>query len=139
LNKTQTNDLQSQDEILTLQVKKFRKELSSGTVAFVLLSIVAKADEPLYGYQIAKQFEYSGSEKQGSLYPVLRSLSSKGLLESYVMPSESGPPRKYFSISPLGQQVLTQWRQVWQETQNFVSQIIGQDSTAPQSTGDKDE
>ena len=58
--------------------KKFRKELSSGTAALVLLSILGQAEEPLYGYQIGKLVGAGESEnallKQGAIYPVLRSL-----------------------------------------------------------------
>jgi PadR family transcriptional regulator PadR len=115
-------------EQVNAQVKKLRKELSSGTVALALLSILSKASEPLYGYQIAKQFERSGSEKQGSLYPVLRNMSAKGLLDSETVPSQSGPPRRYYTISALGRLVLEQWLVVWYETQSFVTGILGQDA-----------
>ena len=40
-------------------LKKFQKELSSGTVALVLLAVLAQTDEPMYGYQIAKRLEHS--------------------------------------------------------------------------------
>lgn len=91
----------------------------------MLLAILANAKEPLYGYQIAKQLENSSSEKQGSLYPVLRNMSAKGLLDSHVEPSQSGPPRRYFKISPLGKKVLTEWLRIWQQTHTFVNQVIG--------------
>lgn len=115
----------AEDLSVEQQIKKFRKELNSGTVSLMLLVIMAKSKEPLYGYQIAKQLETSSSEKQGSLYPVLRNLSAKGLLNSNVVPSESGPPRRYFSISPLGKKVLEQWLPIWKQTQSFVNQVIG--------------
>ena len=35
--------------------KKFKKELNSGIVALTLLSVLDKAAEPMYGYQIAKE------------------------------------------------------------------------------------
>lgn len=127
-------------EQVSAQVKKLRKELSTGTVALALLSILAKADEPLYGYQIAKQFERSGSEKQGSLYPVLRNMSAKGLLDSETVASQSGPPRRYYTISALGRLVLEQWLVVWYETQSFMTGILNQDGQDEQSkTGGCDE
>lgn len=115
-------------EAVEQQVKKFRKELSSGTVALMLLSILSKAKTPLYGYQITKLFEQSSSEKQGALYPVLRNLSAKGLLESEVVPSENGPPRKYFTISTLGRTVLNEWLEIWHQTHAFVNQTIADNS-----------
>jgi len=122
------NDPSVETEAVEQQVKKFRKELSSGTVALMLLSILAKAKTPLYGYQITKLFEQSSSDKQGALYPVLRNLSTKGLLESEVVPSENGPPRKYFTISTLGRAVLKEWLEIWHQTHAFVNQTIADNS-----------
>jgi len=59
--------------------KKFQKELNSGTAALVLLAVLDRADEPMYGYQIAKHLDTGSEEvpvKQGALYPVLRSLEA---------------------------------------------------------------
>lgn len=108
--------------------KKFQKELNSGTAALVLLSILAKADEPMYGYRIAKLME-AGDEnapmmKQGALYPVLRSLESNGLLESYVDPSISGPPRRYYKITDSGIATLKSWAKIWDQTKTFVDGIL---------------
>jgi len=99
-----------EDDIQLAQQRKFQKELNAGIVSLVLLSILADAREPLYGYQIAKQLERDGAGtaimKQGTLYPVLRSLSAGGFLESQVEPSVSGPPRRYYRITDAGREVL---------------------------------
>jgi PadR family transcriptional regulator PadR len=109
-------------------VKKFRKELSSGTTALVLLSVLDQAAEPMYGYQIAKLIgagqEDVPAPKQGALYPVLRSLESSGLLESHVEPSVSGPPRRYYTITASGREMLGQWRAIWCQTKAFVDTIL---------------
>ena len=108
--------------------KKFRKELNSGTVALVLLGVLSRASEPMYGYQIAKHIEIRKERvlmmKQGALYPVLRSLESSGLLESKVEPSVSGPPRRYYSITVAGRETLTQWEAIWHETKTFVDNAL---------------
>lgn len=108
--------------------KKFQKELNSGTAALVLLSILARADEPMYGYRIAKVMEVGEKNvpmmKQGALYPVLRSLESSGLLESHVDPSVSGPPRRYYKITKSGLEILKSWTQIWSQTKSFVDGIL---------------
>ena len=120
---TEDPDIPFQDAIDT-QVKKFKKELSSGTSALILLSILGNAEKPLYGYEISKLLEQGSSEKQGAIYPVLRNMVAKELLEVEVLPSESGPPRKYFSISPLGKAVLSEWRTTWEQTKRVVEQSL---------------
>jgi PadR family transcriptional regulator PadR len=108
--------------------KKFQKELNSGTVALVLLSVLSKTPEPMYGYQIAKRIGASGDEipmmKQGALYPVLRSLENGGLLESRVEPSVAGPPRRYYRITGTGGRTLMRWTEIWNNTKTFVDNIL---------------
>ena len=117
-----------EDDIQLAQQRKFQKELNAGIVSLVLLSILADAREPLYGYQIAKQLERDGAGtaimKQGTLYPVLRSLSAGGFLESEVEPSVSGPPRRYYRITEAGRDVLAQWKSAWVSTREFVDSIL---------------
>lgn len=109
---------------ITAQTKKFQKELNSGTSSLVLLSVLSRSREPMYGYQIAKLLEESGPEipmmKQGTLYPVLRSLEENSLLESTVEPSVSGPPRRYYSITADGREALKEWVEIWKQTKKFV-------------------
>ncbi|MBN2461226.1 MAG: PadR family transcriptional regulator [Candidatus Cloacimonetes bacterium] len=86
------------------------------------------AEEPLYGYRIARLIENVGEKmpkmKQGALYPVLRSLESAGLLSSRVDPSISGPPRRYYTITELGREILGEWKDIWHETKGFIDAII---------------
>jgi len=109
---------------LSPHTKKFQKELNSGTSSLVLLSVLSRSSEPMYGYQIAKMLEESSPEmpmmKQGTLYPVLRSLEENGLLESTVEPSVSGPPRRYYNITNHGREALSEWAELWKQTKNFV-------------------
>ena len=108
--------------------KKFQKELNAGTVALVLLGVLDQAKEPMYGYQIAKQVEAETEDvammKQGSLYPVLRSLEKNGLLESRVEPSVSGPPRRYYRITRSGRKTLKEWIDIWDQNKSFVDAVL---------------
>ena len=108
--------------------KKFQKELNSGTAALVLLGVLGQAEEPMYGYQIAKIIETDKEKvpmmKQGALYPVLRSLENSGLLQSHVDPSVTGPPRRYYRITEPGQETLESWVEIWEQTKTFVDSFL---------------
>ena len=110
-------------------VKKFRKELHSGIAAMVLLALLERTGGEMYGYQIAKEIgAKAGGEsflKQGAIYPVLRSLHASGLLSSRVEVSVSGPPRRYYAISPMGREALETWRGVWSDLRGFVDSLVG--------------
>jgi len=109
-------------------VRKFHKELSAGIVSLVLLGVLARARTPMYGYQIVKRLEATGegvlSDKQSALYPVLRNLAAAGLLDSEVEPSVTGPPRRYYRITPLGRRVLREWSLAWIATRDFVNTVL---------------
>ena len=113
---------------ITVQSKKFQKELNAGTSSLVLLKVLSQSKEPMYGYQIAKLLEDNGPDlplmKQGTLYPVLRSLEENGLLSSIVEPSVSGPPRRYYTITQEGHEALKEWLEIWKQTKKFVDSIL---------------
>lgn len=109
---------------------KFQKDLNAGTLALVLLATVAASDEDLYGYDISRRLrgDAPGGEcpfAEGSLYPVLRSLSAAGLLTSRIVPSYAGPPRRYYRITELGRETLAEWRTRWNTTRTFVDACLG--------------
>jgi PadR family transcriptional regulator len=114
----------SEQERLAL---KFQRELNAGLVGLVLLAVLNQADEDLYGYQIAKRLQHladgSSPVKQGALYPVLRQLSANGLLASRIVPSYSGPPRRYYRITENGRSTLAEWRDIWHVTRDFVDEF----------------
>ena len=109
-------------------LRKFHKELSAGTVSLALLAVVAADTEPMYGYQIAKQLEQSGdgvlAGKQSALYPVLRNLEAAGLLESFVEPSVSGPPRRYYRVTGAGREALVDWSAAWRATRDSLDTVL---------------
>ncbi|HEY5517365.1 MAG TPA: PadR family transcriptional regulator [Coriobacteriia bacterium] len=111
-----------------LMLRKFQKELNSGTVSLILLAILDRSQEPLYGYQIAKSIEGNWQQgapvKQGTLYPVLRSMEESGLLGSRVEPSVAGPPRKYYTITDRGRAVLADWKSAWATTRDYVDMTL---------------
>lgn len=109
--------------------RKFQKELNAGILSLILLAVMDRAEEDMYGYKIAKQLQQGGDQerpliKQSAIYPVLRSMSASGLLDSRVTPSVSGPPRRYYSITKRGREVLANWRSSWETTRDLVDSVL---------------
>lgn len=72
-------------------------------------------DEELYGYEIMKSIRYFFPDVyEGSIYTILRRLNAAGYTTITKRKSLSGPPRKYYSITPAGleylDQMLAEWR-----------------------------
>ena len=110
------------------QARKFQKDLNAGLVALVLLAVLARSAEDLYGYEIAKRLQRANQGdalfKEGTIYPVLRALAAAGLLTSRVVPSYAGPPRRYYRITDEGRAMLSQWSDIWRQTRGFVDRFI---------------
>ena len=113
--------------------KKFQKDLNGGLVGLVLLAVLNQSAEDLYGYEIAKRLASANEGvsifKEGTIYPVLRALSAANLLTSRIVPSYSGPPRRYYRITDQGREMLAQWSAMWLGTRNFVDRFIEQSNT----------
>jgi PadR family transcriptional regulator len=108
--------------------RKFQKDLNAGLVALVLLAVLDQTSEDLYGYEIAKRLQKANEGealfKEGTVYPVLRALSANRLLTSRIVPSYTGPPRRYYRITDEGRAVLKDWSGIWRQTRNFVDRFI---------------
>ena len=108
--------------------KKFQKELNGGLVGLVLLAVLDRSPEDLYGYEIAKRLATASDGasifKEGTIYPVLRALSAGDLLTSRIVPSYAGPPRRYYRITEQGRTVLAEWKAIRHSTRNFVDRFI---------------
>jgi PadR family transcriptional regulator PadR len=132
-------------ETESAELRKFRKELNAGAVSLVVLALLDRATAPMYGYQIGRRLEEMASGapliKQGTLYPLLRTMESNGLLRSQVEPSVTSPPRRYYTITEQGRALLPLWRSAWEQTRDFVDATLGhtrlnqQDDAAPAGEG----
>lgn len=113
-----------------LPTRKFQKELNAGLVSLLLIGLIDREHGPMYGYQIGKRLEARAGRalpvKQGTLYPVLRSLETAGLLASDIEPSVAGPPRRWYRITPAGREALREWRQIWSGMRDLVDSVVGE-------------
>jgi PadR family transcriptional regulator PadR len=77
-------------------------QLLKGVVSMLLLRLLA--EEESYGYQLVLRLQGCGFETlaEGTVYPALTRLESKGLLESRLVRSHRGPARKYYRPTPAG-------------------------------------
>jgi PadR family transcriptional regulator, regulatory protein PadR len=99
-------------------------QLLKGVLDLAVLAVVDGEDG--YGYDIVRRLRDGGLSDVGdaSVYGTLRRLYSGGALTSYVVPSESGPHRKYYGITPTGRAQLKQQRDDWAVFANTVTGLL---------------
>lgn len=96
-------------------------ELKRGTL---VLSVLLSAGAPIYGYSLVQALQEKGIDiEQNTLYPLLRRLEKQGLLVSTWDTSESRP-RKYYSISPLGKDILLDLSHEWRRTNTIIEDLF---------------
>ena len=82
-------------------------QLRKGILELAIMGVLYH--ERHYGYSLIRVLTESGSIslKEGTIYPILARLDSDGLVRSEWMASDQGPPRKYYSLTPVGRQLFS--------------------------------
>ncbi|MCO7127101.1 PadR family transcriptional regulator [Sporolactobacillus shoreicorticis] len=90
-----------------------RSQLLKGVLDGCVLSIIEK--ENVYGYELSKKLQDAGlgDVSEGTIYPVLLRLQKNGYIRGEMRPSESGPNRKYYSLTDEGCAALNELAQEW--------------------------
>jgi PadR family transcriptional regulator, regulatory protein PadR len=98
----------------------------------VLLALLR--DDEDYGYSIVVRLRETGFDgiNEGTVYPALTRLESKGWLTSRLVASTSGPARKYYRTTGTGQAELARSDESWRYLVAAVDQALGD-----QALGDK--
>lgn len=108
------------------------KEMLKGSTVVLVLSMLER--EPMYGYQMIKEIEKESSGvfsfKEGTLYPILHSLESQELIESYWWGQEGSRQRKYYRLAAKGKSELNKKKQEWNTFRSTVDKILRGDVLA---------
>ncbi|UUZ79001.1 PadR family transcriptional regulator [Paenibacillus sp. P26] len=93
------------------------KEMMKGSIDILLLAELNRSDS--YGYEIVKNLKQRSNDfydmSEGTLYPALRRLQNKALVESYWGESIDGGRRKYYRITEIGKAELARKLRQWNE------------------------
>jgi PadR family transcriptional regulator len=101
-------------------------QLLQGTLDMLILKICAL--EPIHGYGIVQRLQQISREslhiRQGSLYPALYRLESKGLLKAEWQTTEGGREAKYYSLTPAGRKQLEEEKADWKRLCNAIALVL---------------
>jgi PadR family transcriptional regulator, regulatory protein PadR len=88
-------------------------QVVKGLLDMVVLAALDASDG--YGYDVVRRIRGSGliDVSDASVYGTLRRLFRSGQLSSYVVPSDEGPHRKYYGLTPLGHKAFDAQRDQW--------------------------
>src|SRR5688500_3726613 len=100
-------------------------QLRKGLLEMVVLATIAR-DGEAYGYSILEKLSrLPGLElSESTVYPMLSRLAKERLLSVRSEPSPSGPPRRYYRLTALGDRRLGEMQHTWKLVSESVAATI---------------
>jgi PadR family transcriptional regulator PadR len=100
-------------------------QIMKGLLDGAILGLISQGET--YGYEITEKLKSHQFPdiSEGSIYPVLLRLSKKGYVNTRMMKSDSGgPKRKYYSISQAGEAELKIFKDKWTKLNTGMNSLI---------------
>lgn len=103
---------------------KVNSQMLKGVLTGSILLLLSK--EELYGYKLSERLEQFGFTEisKGTIYPLLLSLEKRELITGNMRSSDSGPKRKYYSLTDKGIEEKNTFLKQWKLLKNNVDQLI---------------
>lgn len=105
-----------------MKLENTQAQMRKGILEYCILSIL-KVNEAYPSEILEKLKEAKLIVVEGTLYPLLTRLKNAELLTYRWEESQSGPPRKYYSITKIGSAFTEELDTTWNELHKAVQQI----------------
>lgn len=99
-------------------------QLRRGVLEFCVLALLRDSEH--YGFEIVRTLgEADGLvTTEGTLYPLLGRLRREGAVETTWRESPSGPPRRYYRLTPEGRAQLRAFTEEWNRFRDSVDSLL---------------
>ena len=109
------------------EFKRWEKEIRRGAATLAILSVIER--EQSYGYEVVKRLKESSNSllalEEGTVYPILRRMEKRDLLESVWNYDDPTKPKKYYAITPAGSEALKLMSDTWTILTGEMTTITG--------------
>ena len=107
-----------------MNIENTQSQMRKGILEFCILSIIRRGEA--YPSDIVEEMKGANLHiLEGTLYPLLTRLKNAAMLTYRWVESNSGPPRKYFSLTPSGEDFYKELESTWFELANAVNALTG--------------
>src|SRR3989304_2211823 len=111
-----------------MNIENTKQQMRKGVLEFCILSILSKGDA--YPTEIIQQLkEAKLIVVEGTLYPLLTRLKNDGLFSYCWGEAKTGPPRKYYKLTAVGEQFLRELDRTWEELVSSVNNATKKSNT----------
>ena len=113
-----------------MNIENTQSQMRKGILEFCILSIIRRGEA--YPSDIVEEMRAAKLNiLEGTLYPLLTRLKNAEMLTYRWVESNSGPPRKYFLLTEIGNKFYKELEQTWNELSNGVSSLASKKSDEP--------
>jgi PadR family transcriptional regulator, regulatory protein PadR len=103
-----------------------QSDLLQGTLELLILKTLSL--EPMHGWGITQRIQQMSREvfqvNQGSLYPALQRMKSKGWIASEWRVTENNRRARYYSLTAAGERELERERSEWERSSAAVNWVL---------------
>ena len=97
-----------------MKLENTQVQMRKGILEFCILEIIGRGEA--YASDMLDELTQARMiVVEGTLYPLLTRLKNAALLDYTWKESTSGPPRKYYTLTPAGRQFLSELRDTWED------------------------
>lgn len=109
-------------------------QMRKGVLELCILTIISHQEDAYASDILARLKQSELIVVEGTLYPLLTRLKNEGLLSYRWEESKSGPPRKYYKITEIGEKVLNELTIGWQDLIDAVHNITEPEIANPETS-----
>lgn len=104
-------------------------QMRRGAIEFCVLALL-RADD-CYGFEMAKALAEADGlvTSEGTLYPLLTRLRHDKYVDSYLVDSPQGPPRRYYRITRRGEIALDAFTLQWKSFRDSVDSLLFEEAS----------
>lgn len=108
---------------MQMNIDNTQSQMKKGILEFCILSVIKKGEA--YPSDIVEEMKQANMQiLEGTLYPLLTRLKNAEMLSYRWVESNSGPPRKYFSLTDRGQLFYNELEKTWRDLVAGVERVI---------------
>lgn len=105
-----------------MDIQNIKSQMRKGMLEYCILLVLR--DKRCYNSDIIDSLSSSGlSVVEGTLYALLNRLRKEDKLTYEWEESPKGPPRKYYSLTPKGEEALKAMSEAWKEISNTIKSL----------------
>lgn len=103
-------------------------QLRKGVLEYCVMALLR--GEERYAFDLVRELaEMDGMViSEGTIYPMLARMRRDGAVETTWRESPSGPPRRYYRLSPAGRKALGEFKKEWSTFRSAVDRVIDEEA-----------